>query len=66
MAFDSFEKVRMWQEIALSLLKKYTERYYTFRKREWELPHLEYQELAPTIRTSWVRKRTPTTATTAS
>jgi hypothetical protein len=46
LAFDSFEKVRMWQEIALSLLKKYTERYYTFRKREWELPHLEYQELS--------------------
>ena len=46
LAFDSFEKVRIWHEIALSLLKKYTERYYTFRKREWELPHLEYQELA--------------------
>ncbi len=46
LAFDSFEKVQMWQEIALSLLKKYTERYYTFRKREWELPHLEYQELS--------------------
>jgi hypothetical protein len=45
LAFDSFEKVRLWQEIALSLLKKYTERYYTFRKREWELPHLEYREL---------------------
>lgn len=44
-AFDSFEKVRLWEDIALSLLKKYTERYYTFRKREWELPHLEYQEL---------------------
>jgi hypothetical protein len=29
----------------LSLLKKYTERYYTFRKREWELPHLEYRDL---------------------
>lgn len=43
---DSFEKVRLWEEIALSLLKKYTERYYTFRKREWELPHLEYQELS--------------------
>jgi hypothetical protein len=43
----SFEKVRLWEEIALSLLKKYTERYYTFRKREWELPHLEYQELTP-------------------
>lgn len=46
LAFDAFEKVRLWQDIALSLLKKYTERYYTFRKREWELPHLEYQDLA--------------------
>ncbi|QQS45061.1 MAG: DEAD/DEAH box helicase family protein [Acidobacteriota bacterium] len=46
LAFDSFEKTRIWQEIALALLKKYTERYYFFRKREWELPHLEYQDLA--------------------
>ena len=45
LAFDSFERVRMWEEVALSLLKKYTERYYTFRKREWELPHLEYRDL---------------------
>jgi len=45
LAFDSFEKVRLWDEIAVSLLKKYTERYYTFRKREWELPHLEYRDL---------------------
>lgn len=45
LSFDSFEKVRLWQEIAFSLLKKYTERYYTFRKREWELPHLEYRDL---------------------
>ena len=43
--FHSFEKVVLWHEIALSLLKKYTERYYTFRKREWELPHLEYRDL---------------------
>ena len=43
LAFDSFEKVRLWEEIAIALLKKYTERYYTFRKREWELPHLEYR-----------------------
>ncbi|MBE0623504.1 MAG: DEAD/DEAH box helicase family protein [Burkholderiales bacterium] len=42
---DSFEKVRLWEEIAAALLKKYTERYYTFRKREWELPHLEYRNL---------------------
>ena len=45
LACDSFEKVQLWEDISLSLLKKYTERYYTFRKREWELPHLEYQEL---------------------
>ena len=43
--FNSFEKVRVWEEIALALLKKYTERYYTLRKREWELPHLEYRDL---------------------
>ena len=45
LAYDSFEKVRLWDEIAVSLLKKNTERYYTFRKREWELPHLEYRDL---------------------
>ena len=46
LAADSIDKVRLWQEIALALLKKYTERYYTFHKREWELPHLEYRALA--------------------
>ena len=45
LAFDSIEKVHRWQEIALALLRNYTERYYTFRKREWELPHLEYRDL---------------------
>lgn len=48
LAFDSFDKVRLWEEIALSLLKKYTERYYSYRKKEWELPHLEYQDLNAT------------------
>ncbi len=42
---DSYEKVRLWEDIVVALLKKYTERYYTFRKREWELPHLEYRDL---------------------
>lgn len=45
LATDSFEKVRLWEEIALSLLTKYSERYYTYRKRQWELPHLEYRDL---------------------
>ncbi|MCB9903808.1 MAG: DEAD/DEAH box helicase family protein [Planctomycetes bacterium] len=45
MSLDSFERVRLWQEIATALVKSYAERLYTFRKRQWELPHLEYREL---------------------
>lgn len=44
--FDSYEKIMLWQEIAQSLLKKFTERYYNFRKNEWEMPFLEYQTLS--------------------
>lgn len=43
---DSYEKVQMWEEIALALLKKYTERYYTFSRHMWELPHLEYNTMS--------------------
>jgi hypothetical protein len=46
LAFDNFERVAVWQEIALALSKKYTERYYTFCKRDWEEPYLEYQTLS--------------------
>ncbi len=42
---NSFEKVHIWEEITIALLKKYIKHYYTFRKREWEAPHLEYQAL---------------------
>lgn len=42
---DSLDKLPVWQEIAESLLKKYAERYYSFRKKGWEEPHLEYAEL---------------------
>lgn len=45
LAFDAFEKIHLWQELAEALLKKYCERYYSFRKKEWELPHLEYRYL---------------------
>lgn len=45
MALDSYGKVQLWQEIAGALLKKYCDRFYTFKKREWEMPHLEYQVL---------------------
>lgn len=43
--FDRYDRVRVWQEIALVLLKKYVERFYLYCKREWELKHLEYQPL---------------------
>lgn len=46
LAFDRMDKIQVWQEIAESLLKKYCERYYSFRKKAWEEPHLEYAELA--------------------
>jgi Type III restriction enzyme, res subunit len=42
---DDLDKLLVWQEIVESLLKKYAERYYSFRKKEWEEPHLEYAEL---------------------
>ena len=32
LAGDSYRKVRLWEEIAVALLKKYTEHYYKFRK----------------------------------
>jgi hypothetical protein len=48
LAFDSFDRIPLWEEIATALLKKYVERYYTFCKRQWELPHLEYRTLDET------------------
>jgi len=45
--FRSFEQVRQWQEIALSLLKKYCDRYYKHKKAAYENEFLEYQELTP-------------------
>jgi len=43
-----FERIHMWQEIAVALLKKYAKRYYSFRKHEYEGPHLEYYEVRDT------------------
>jgi len=43
----SFKQIRTWQEIAVALLKKYAERYYTYNKSDWEKDKLEYRELTP-------------------
>ncbi|MGB8215491.1 MAG: DEAD/DEAH box helicase family protein [Anaerolineales bacterium] len=45
--FRTFEQVRQWQDIVLSLLKKYCDRYYKYQKAAFENEHLEYQELTP-------------------
>jgi hypothetical protein len=47
MEFRSFEQVRQWQDIALSLLKKYCDRFYKYQKAAFENDHLEYRELTP-------------------
>ena len=43
--FAGFDRVRLWQEIAAALLKKYAERLYAYRRQEWEAPHLELRTL---------------------
>lgn len=45
MEFNRFDRVRRWEEIAVALLRKYVDRYYKFRKQEWEADHLEYHTL---------------------
>jgi hypothetical protein len=46
MEFRSFQQVLRWQEIAVALLKKYLDRYYKFKKQEFERSRLEYRELS--------------------
>lgn len=43
----TFRKIKRWQEIAVILLKKYVDRYYKYKKAEWEKDHYEYQILGP-------------------
>lgn len=43
--FNSFEKIKRWEEIAIILLKKYCERQYFNAKKEWEAPNMEYYDL---------------------
>ncbi|SLM17666.1 hypothetical protein SPIRO4BDMA_40235 [uncultured spirochete] len=47
LSFNFFSRVRSWQEIALALLKKYTEHFYIYQNHLWELPHLEIRYLEP-------------------
>jgi len=42
---DGWDRVRVWQEIAVALLKKYCERHYRLCQGEWEEGKLEYKRL---------------------
>ena len=44
--FRSFERVRRWQEIAVTLLCKLCDRFYKIRKADFEKDHLAYRDLA--------------------
>jgi len=41
MSFANFANVRLWQEVATTLLKGYCERYYNYKKADYESKHLE-------------------------
>jgi hypothetical protein len=41
----SFDLVRRWQELAITLLRRYCDRLYKARKAEFEKDHLEYRPL---------------------
>lgn len=43
--FTDFARVRRWQEIAVTLLKKYCERYYNYHKGAWEGERMELVDL---------------------
>jgi len=43
--FTHFHRVRRWEEIAVALLKKYADRYYKYKKQEWESDFYEYHQL---------------------
>lgn len=45
MEFKDFDNFKKWQNISITLLKKYCEYYYKYKKAEWESPHLCYLDM---------------------
>ena len=43
--FKNYENVKMWQDIASTLMKKYCERFYQVNRSEWEAQHRQYKPL---------------------
>lgn len=47
LAPQNFDDVRLIQQVAVELVKRYCEHYYNYRKREYIEPRLELRELTP-------------------
>jgi hypothetical protein len=43
--YSNFQSVKEWEKICIILLKKYVERYYKYKKQEWESEFYEYYSL---------------------
>lgn len=43
--FDSVNKIKRWQEIAIVLLKKYCEKQYLYEKKGWESSYIEKYDI---------------------
>lgn len=46
MSFNSFKNIAIWQELVITLLKKYTERYYLYYKNKFNAAHVEARLLS--------------------
>lgn len=60
MQFGNLQNLRLWHDMAISLLRKYCEMFYNFRRKQWEADKLEYRHI--TEDTSYlpgVREDTP-------
>lgn len=60
MQFGNLQNLRLWHDMAISLLRKYCEMFYNFRRKQWEADKLEYRYI--TEDTSYlpgVREDTP-------
>src|SRR5690625_1248943 len=43
MAFGSLENLTLWHDMAISLLRKYCEMFYNYRRKQWESDKLEFK-----------------------
>lgn len=45
MALDKLQNLNLWHDMAISLLRKYCEMFYNYRRKQWEGDKLEYESI---------------------